>query len=74
MEGKMEITAKLVKQGNGYGFRVPLPLITCKVIDPDKEYILVLKEKDAVTQISSGNPSTTLNDFLLNDDDQGVQV
>lgn len=40
----MEIKSTVIKQGTGYGFRIPKALVDCKVIDPDKEYIFEVRE------------------------------
>ena len=36
----MEIQAKIIKQGNGYGMRIPKALIDCKILENGKTYII----------------------------------
>jgi antitoxin component of MazEF toxin-antitoxin module len=75
---KERYTAKVVQNGNSLHITIPSYIVKYKDVKKGDLLEIVLRKaeekENAVTQISSGNPSTTLNDFLLNDDDQGVQV
>lgn len=40
----MELSLKLAKHGNSYGFVIPKALIDCRVLDPSKKYVLRVQE------------------------------
>lgn len=41
---KISFRNKIIKQGNGYGVRVPMYYIRSGIIDPTKEYFITLKK------------------------------
>jgi len=48
----MEITSKMIKISNSFGFTIPMAFVRCKVLDPTKKYVLKIEEVEEANVIT----------------------